>query len=124
MGRTSCTKKKSSPASTLLTAFGPDNSLSLHEPIGLSTENGILNGWSSSRFTLPAQLAPIWNAYGLGGFVAADRARVVCPRSDATLFVVDLRAISRWKAELYADIRVGIRISSERGQVERNTFRE
>lgn len=58
--RTSCTKKKSSPASGLLTAFGRFSILSLHEPISVSCGNGTL-GLSVGSSGLPAQLAPMWN---------------------------------------------------------------
>ena len=63
---TSCTKKKSWPASWLLTAFGLDSVLSLHVPISVSEGKDafIFLGLSSRR--LPAQLAPIWNVYGGG----------------------------------------------------------
>ena len=66
---TSCTKKKSSPAPRLLTALGLDSVLSLHVPIIVSGGKAafIFTGLSSG---LPAQLAPIWNVYGRGGFVA------------------------------------------------------
>jgi hypothetical protein len=66
---TSCTKKKSSPASRLLTAFGLDSVLSLHVPISVSGGKAAFIFLGSS-LGLPAQLAPIWNVYGRGDVVA------------------------------------------------------
>ncbi|KJA27225.1 hypothetical protein HYPSUDRAFT_35838 [Hypholoma sublateritium FD-334 SS-4] len=64
--RTSCTKKKSSPASTLFTLFGCFNILSLHEPTRVSLGNGTL-GARVGSCGFPAQLAPMWNVYGREG---------------------------------------------------------
>lgn len=57
--RTSCTKKKSSPASALLIALGLVRVWSLHEPMSPSDGKGILKRESKLWWGFPAQLAPM-----------------------------------------------------------------